>query len=75
MYFVDIILSYEALWCSNILSYTGTRAAYNKVLKGRKAAAIRARESSAKTQKLKSDLQRREREASDAKNHISDAAK
>lgn len=46
-----------------ILLDPGARAAYDKVLKGRKAAAVRARAASAKTQKLRSELEERERRA------------
>ena len=41
----------------------GTRKAYDKLLKGRKAAKLRAREADAKTQKLRSELEERERRA------------
>ncbi|XP_042240649.1 dnaJ homolog subfamily C member 17-like [Homarus americanus] len=46
-----------------ILLDPGTRRAYDKVLKSRKAAAVRAREVDAKTQRLRSDLEERERRA------------
>lgn len=46
-----------------ILLDPGTRKAYDKVLKSRKAAAIRASEVDARTQKLRSDLEVRERRA------------
>ncbi|KAK7084833.1 DnaJ (Hsp40), subfamily C, member 17 [Halocaridina rubra] len=46
-----------------ILLDSGARSAYDKLLKSRKAAAIRARESDAKSQKLKSQLEERERQA------------
>lgn len=56
-----------------VLIDPGSRAAYDRVLKGRRLAAVRARETSAKTQKLKSDLERREREVALAKDKLSDA--
>lgn len=46
-----------------VLLDTGTRRAYDKLLKGRKAAKLRAREADAKTQKLRSELEERERRA------------
>ncbi|KAK3870970.1 hypothetical protein Pcinc_023855 [Petrolisthes cinctipes] len=48
-----------------VLLDAGTRKAYDKVLKGRKAAALRAREADSKTQKLRADLEARERLAHD----------
>ncbi|XP_064111879.1 dnaJ homolog subfamily C member 17-like [Macrobrachium nipponense] len=53
-----------------ILLDPGARKAYDKVLKARKAAKIRAREADAKTQKLRSDLEERERRAQ-AHPHVS----
>ncbi|XP_076036509.1 dnaJ homolog subfamily C member 17-like isoform X1 [Oratosquilla oratoria] len=44
-----------------ILLDPGARSAYDKLLKARKAAAIRARETDAKTQKLRSKLEEREK--------------
>uniref|UniRef100_A0A0P4VZQ5 J domain-containing protein n=1 Tax=Scylla olivacea TaxID=85551 RepID=A0A0P4VZQ5_SCYOL len=46
-----------------VLLDAGTRKAYDKLLKGRKAAKLRAREADAKTQKLRSELEERERQA------------
>ncbi|XP_066977305.1 dnaJ homolog subfamily C member 17 isoform X2 [Macrobrachium rosenbergii] len=54
-----------------ILLDPGARKAYDKVLKARKAAKIRAREADVKTQKLRSDLEERERRAQ-AHPHISE---
>ncbi|KAG0718615.1 DnaJ subfamily C member 17 [Chionoecetes opilio] len=48
-----------------VLLDAGTRRAYDKLLKGRKAAKIRAQAADAKTQKLRSDLEARERQAQD----------
>lgn len=46
-----------------ILLDAGARRAYDKLLKSRKAAAIRAREQDSKSQKLRSELEERERRA------------
>ncbi|XP_068216451.1 dnaJ homolog subfamily C member 17 isoform X1 [Palaemon carinicauda] len=54
-----------------ILLDPGARKAYNKVLKARKASKLRAQECDAKTQKLKSDLEERERRAQ-SQSHISE---
>ncbi|KAF2345274.1 DnaJ domain [Trinorchestia longiramus] len=55
-----------------VLLDPGTRAAYDKVLKGRRLAAVRASQTNARTQKLKKDLERREKEAALAKDKLSD---
>ncbi|XP_018014847.1 dnaJ homolog subfamily C member 17 [Hyalella azteca] len=55
-----------------VLLDPSTRAAYDKVLRGRKLAAVRARQTSAQNQKLKHDLERREREAALVKDNLSD---
>ncbi|XP_071518849.1 dnaJ homolog subfamily C member 17 [Panulirus ornatus] len=52
-----------------ILLDAGTRKAYDKVLRSRKAAAVRARESDAKTRKLRTELEDRERRAQQARDH------
>lgn len=54
-----------------ILLDSGARNAYDKVLKGRKAAAQRARERNLKSQKLKSELELREK-LSSQKSQISE---
>lgn len=46
-----------------VLLDAGTKKAYDKLLKGRKAAKLRAREADAKTQKLRAELEERERQA------------
>ncbi|KAK8740842.1 hypothetical protein OTU49_002721 [Cherax quadricarinatus] len=53
-----------------ILLDPGTRKAYDKVLKSRKAAAVRAREADAKTQKFRSDLEERERRFQQTREHL-----
>ncbi|KAG6441093.1 dnaJ homolog subfamily C member 17 [Manduca sexta] len=59
-----------------ILTDTAARAAYDKVLRAKAAAKLRHQELDSKRQKLKEDLERREREAAAGKDaHLTDAQK
>lgn len=58
-----------------ILTDVAAKAAYDKVLKAKAAAKLRHKELDSKRQKLKEDLERREREAGNGLNNLTDEQK